>query len=78
MALALAPRNIQVNSLALGAILPNSNDNDPEAFENLALHNPSLRNGSPEDVVNAMMYLLQHADYLTGETLRIDGGQHLT
>lgn len=77
MAVALASRNIQVNGIALGAILPNSNDNDPEAFARLALQNPSLRNGSPDDVANAMMYLLRDADYVTGETLRIDGGQHL-
>ena len=73
----LAGRNIQVNGVALGAILPNSNDHDPEAFEQLAGHNPSLRNGHPGDVCNAMMYLLQHADYVTGETIRVDGGQHL-
>jgi len=74
---ALAARNIQVNGIALGAILPNSNDNDPQAFNRLAARNPSQRNGSPDDVCDAMMYLLQ-SDYVTGEIIRIDGGQHLT
>lgn len=74
---ALAARNIQVNGIALGAILPNSNDADPAAFEAMAANNPSLRNGDPKAVCNAMLYLLKHADYVTGESIRIDGGQHL-
>ncbi len=74
---ALAPHNIQVNGVALGAILPNSNDADPAAFEAMAANNPSLRNGDPKAVANAMVYLLKHADYVTGESIRIDGGQHL-
>lgn len=74
---ALAPRNIQVNGIALGAILPNSNDADPSAFEAMAASNPSGRNGDPKAVSNAMLYLLKHADYVTGEIIRVNGGQHL-
>ncbi|MBN1219010.1 MAG: SDR family oxidoreductase [Anaerolineae bacterium] len=76
MAHALAPRNIQVNGIALGAILPNVND-DPALFERLAKRIPARRTGSPEDVVKAMLYLVQDADYVTGEIIRVAGGQHL-
>jgi glucose 1-dehydrogenase len=74
---ALASRNIQVNGIALGAILPNSNDPDPAAFAAMADSNPSGRNGDPQAVAGAMLYLLQGADYVTGESICIDGGQHL-
>ena len=73
---ALAERNIQVNGIALGAILPNVND-DPALFERLAAKIPARRTGSPQDVVNAMLYLLQSGDYVTGEIIRVDGGKHL-
>ena len=74
---ALAAQNIQVNGIALGAILPNSNDADPASFAAMANSNPSGRNGDPQAVADAMLYLLTHASYVTGESIRIDGGQHL-
>jgi len=73
---ALSRRNIQVNAIALGAILPNVND-DPALFERLAKRIPMRRTGSPEAVVKAMLYLLKDADYVTGEIIRVDGGRHL-
>jgi pteridine reductase len=36
---------------------------------------PLQRNGTPEDVAQAVRYLLE-ADYVTGETLIVDGGRH--
>lgn len=75
MAVALAARNVQVNGIALGAILPNVND-DPALFARLAEKIPARRTGSPADVVQAMRYLLA-ADFVTGEIIRVDGGRHL-
>ncbi len=77
IAYALAEQNIQVNALALGAILPNIND-DPALFDRLAQRTPARRTGSPQDVVEAMLYLLRAGDYVTGEIIRVDGGRHLT
>jgi pteridine reductase len=34
------------------------------------------RLGSPDDVAQALLYLLE-ADYVTGETLVVDGGRHI-
>lgn len=76
MAHALAERNIQVNGIALGAILPNINDNQ-EQFERLAQTIPARRTGSTQDVVNALLYFIQAGDYVTGEIIRVDGGKHL-
>jgi NAD(P)-dependent dehydrogenase (short-subunit alcohol dehydrogenase family) len=76
MAHGLAAQNIQVNGIALGAILPNVNDT-PEQFAKLAQRIPARRTGAPEDVVKAMLYLLKDADFVTGEIIRVDGGRHL-
>ena len=71
---ALASRNIQVNGIALGAILPSVND-DHAKFERMAANIPAKRTGSPQDVVNALLYLTQTADFVTGEIIRVDGGK---
>jgi NAD(P)-dependent dehydrogenase (short-subunit alcohol dehydrogenase family) len=34
------------------------------------------RLGSPEDVAGAVVYLVE-ADYVTGDTLIVDGGRHV-
>jgi len=77
MAHAVAGRNIQVNGIALGLILPNSNDNDMAAFERLAKKIPAGQTGDPGYVVEALIYLVKQADYVTGEIIRVDGGRHL-
>jgi len=76
MADGLAVHDIQVNGIALGAILPNVNDT-LDQFEKLAKRIPARRTGSPDDVVKAMLYLLKNADFVTGEIIRVDGGRHL-
>ena len=41
----------------------------------LLLQVPMKRMGSPEDVANAALFLASpESDYITGETLRVDGG----
>jgi NAD(P)-dependent dehydrogenase (short-subunit alcohol dehydrogenase family) len=37
---------------------------------------PLGRIGSPADVAQAVLYLLE-ADYVTGDTLIVDGGRHI-
>jgi NAD(P)-dependent dehydrogenase (short-subunit alcohol dehydrogenase family) len=47
-----------------------------EEVERLARLAPLQRIGSPEDVVQALLYLLR-ADFVTGEVLLVDGGRML-
>lgn len=74
LALALAP-NIRVNAIAPGAILPPPG-RDASYLENLANRLPLKRQGSPAEVVKGLIYLAE-ADFVTGEVLFIDGGEHL-
>jgi pteridine reductase len=68
----LAPR-IRVNAIAPGTVLLPDNF-DPKFAAHLTATTPLGCDGTPEDVVQAMLYLL-HADYVTGETIIVDGGR---
>jgi NAD(P)-dependent dehydrogenase (short-subunit alcohol dehydrogenase family) len=48
----------------------------PEFRDKLISTTPLGRIGSPEDVAQAVIYLIS-ADYVTGETLIVDGGRHV-
>ncbi|MHB1296786.1 MAG: SDR family oxidoreductase [Anaerolineae bacterium] len=74
LALGLAP-NVQVNAIAPGLILPPPGE-DPAYLERLARNVPAKRVGSPEEISRTLLFLL-HSDYVTGEVIRVTGGQHL-
>jgi pteridine reductase len=74
LALSLAPE-VTVNAIAPGAVLV-PEDYPPEELDRLARSTPLRRLGAPTDVVNALLYLLEGGDFVTGETLVVDGGRH--
>jgi pteridine reductase len=74
LAHALAPK-IRVNAIAPGAVLLPEGSTQEQA-DKLISTTPLGRLGSPEDVAQAVLYLLS-ADYVTGETIIVDGGRHV-
>ncbi len=74
LARVLAPR-IRVNAVAPGVVLLPEGW-DEAAAQHLVSTTPLKRIGDPDDVVNAVLYLLR-ADFVTGETLLVDGGRHV-
>jgi len=74
LARALAP-GVRVNAVAPGAVLLPDGWTEDDAAR-LRESTPLARLGSPQDVVDAMLYLL-HSDYVTGETVIVDGGRHV-
>jgi NAD(P)-dependent dehydrogenase (short-subunit alcohol dehydrogenase family) len=73
LAVALAP-GIMVNGLAFGAILPPSDGGDTEGIlENV----PAKRWAHLEEVGEALLFLLDGPEYITGEIIHLDGGRHL-
>lgn len=72
----LAP-HVRVNGIAPGAILwPDTGK--PEADKNAMLADTPLhRSGSPEEIAEAVRWLIQGASYCTGQIIRVDGGRHL-
>ncbi|MEM7531555.1 MAG: SDR family oxidoreductase [Chloroflexota bacterium] len=69
-----APR-IRVNAIALGAMLPPP-EGDETYINQLAAQLPLQRAGGIEPVQQALMYLLNN-EFVTGEIIRLDGGNHL-
>ena len=72
MALALAP-NITVNGLALGAILPPSDDGSNSIIKSI----PLGRWAKIKEVTDTILFLLTGPEYITGEIIHVDGGRHL-
>jgi pteridine reductase len=70
----LAPA-IRVNAIAPGAVLLPEGWSEEDS-RHLRESTPLGRLGSPDDVASAMLYLL-NADYVTGETIIVDGGRHV-
>jgi pteridine reductase len=75
LARSLAPE-VTVNAIAPGAVLV-PDDYDAEERERLARAAPLGRLGHPDDVVAALLYLLEGGDFVTGEVLVVDGGRLL-
>lgn len=74
MAVAFGPR-VRVNGLALGAFELGSPD-DRSVIDAVVQGTPMARWGRPADLEQALTYLVT-SDYVTGETLHLDGGLHL-
>jgi len=73
LARALAPK-ITVNAIALGAMLL-PEEYDEEEKKGIIQQTPMQRIGSPDDVVNALLYLIEGGDFITGSTITLDGGR---
>ncbi len=70
----LAP-DIRVNAIAPGAILLPA-EWDDDAARKFSSTTPLQRIGSPQDAVEAMLYLVD-AEFVTGETIVVDGGRRV-
>lgn len=81
MAQEMAPHRVRVNSIAPGAIRTPINRpawDTPQALNELMKLIPYKRIGEPEDIARAAVWLASdHADYVNGTTLFVDGGMTL-
>ena len=70
----LGPSGVRVNCIAPGVILTDMCAGiDPEILDEMAQEAPVGRNGKPEDVAQAMEYLI-NAEFVTGQVLPVNGG----
>jgi NAD(P)-dependent dehydrogenase (short-subunit alcohol dehydrogenase family) len=74
MARAFAPR-VRINAVAPGMTLP-GDDYGAEQWQRLSAAMPLERNSAPEDIAEAVAYLLG-ARAVTGQILFVDGGANL-
>ena len=69
----LAP-NVTVNAIAPGAVLWNESAT-PQEREQYLSRVPLARPGSPADVAELVEFLATRGRYVTGQTIRLDGGR---
>lgn len=77
LALELAPKKITVNAVAPGAIeTPGASVAATEESKKQTIAMiPLARMGQPEDIANAVVFLAsEKANYITGQTIIVDGG----
>ena len=75
LALELAADQILVNAIAPGPIVAPENISDEE-FVNVERATPLGRWGGEIEIAKAVLALVD-SDFITGETIRVDGGRHL-
>ncbi len=77
-ALELARFNVTVNAICPGFIETDMFANIPEkAKEAILKRIPLGRTGTPQEVARAVRYLIVDGDYITGQTLNINGGIYM-
>ena len=79
LALEYAKKNININCVSPGFIQTQMTDKiDPKYKELIVSKIPSNRLGSTDDVANAVIFLSSDlANYITGETIHVNGGMYL-
>jgi len=72
----LASRNIRANVVAPGYITTEMTDElDEQVLESIKEETPLNRAGDAEEVANTVLFLASDlSSYITGETIRVDGG----
>ena len=76
LALELGPE-VRVNAVSPGAILWPEDGGDDAARRAMLQRTPLARTGTPEEVAEAVRWLLQDATYCTGQVIHLDGGRRL-
>ena len=75
LALELSTRNITVNSVAPGFIQSNMTDKLDESQKSILDRIPMKKLGDSSDIAKAVGFLCsENANYITGQTLHVNGG----
>ena len=75
LALELAADQILVNAIAPGPILAPENTSDDE-LKSVESATPLGRWGGESEIATAVVFLIE-SGFVTGETIRVDGGRHV-
>ena len=76
----VAPRNITVNCIAPGFIETDMTDHfKDEELENILNQIPANKMGSPQHIADLALFLASvKGDYITGQTISVDGGLYMS
>lgn len=76
LAQALGPE-VRVNAVAPGNVLASEHPVKAESLEDVVEGTALRRRGTPQDIADAVLWLIRDARYVSGQTLRVDGGRIL-
>lgn len=76
LATELAP-DVRVNAVAPGAILWPQSDDDELAHQRIISNTPLKRTGSPEEISEAVLFLVEKAGFTSGHVFPVDGGRSM-
>ena len=77
MARELAPE-VRVNGIAPGAIMWPEVQQYESMHEEIISRTALKREGSPTDIADTALFLIKHANYITGQIIAVDGGRTLS
>ncbi len=79
LAIEYAKKNININCISPGFIKTAMTDKIDHKFKEIIVSKiPSGRLGEPEDIANAVLFLLSNqSNYINGETLHVNGGMYM-
>lgn len=71
--------DVRVNAVSPGAMIwpEGSNELSESSKQKIVSRIALKRHGEPSDIAKAVLYLVQEADYVTGQTIPVDGGRNL-
>lgn len=68
---------VRVNGVAPGAVMWPEDGNAYANKAEIIARTPLKRAGTPDDVADAVLWLLRDAKFVTGQVIRVDGGRSL-
>ena len=79
LAIEYAKKNININCISPGFIKTAMTDKIDDKFKEVIISKlPSARLGDPEDIANAVLFLISdQSNYINGETLHVNGGMYM-
>ena len=77
MARELAPE-IRVNGIAPGAIMWPEEQHYEGMHQQIIDRTALKREGNPKDIAETALFLIEHANYITGQIIAVDGGRTLS
>jgi len=79
LAIEYAKKNININCISPGFIKTAMTDKIDEKYKELIISKiPSARLGEPEDIANAVLFLVSdQSNYINGETIHVNGGMYM-
>jgi pteridine reductase len=75
----LGPQQVRVNGIAPGVVLwpDDQNEFDTSTREKIIARTALKRAGTPQDIAKTIAFLIQDANYITGQIISVDGGRSL-